>query len=1319
MMTARGDECLERPTFGQFFRLGMLYDCCLETTNSGITLWDSETLNSHTKTEARPDTTFQLISSSSFKAKAKGLAIGHPLRASLSSGLIPLKDSFAYLNINEQSSNKVCVGLLVQISSKYKKLRMTELKKVKVTNPDISDQAKVTHVVTAVLYGIQVFVKFEIFDPSSDEKDNLQCKLEWLIRSKLVLKRGHDVHLTDMESEVSKRLQCTFFSDFHSSNDLVNFEEACDIISTLPDLLGENRKNAVPMKVWLQPVSYVDSKASPIVHEVPVSLVESLQAALDHLDNFTTWCSEALKDEVSLKFTAFKKRFQKLQSLCMEYKSSFQTRLSKTIPSVRRGEKSENAIVEILKEHDQSPFGPVSLKACLDDKEKEMAVIRSYLKMLAGFKVVSSASQFDSEILDPEAEHVICFMITSLKEKEPYLSDMSSYLNSLINGTPASQELIDYEYEKRAGKRWFKMSSVSKKMRSTARHFVEFAKTNAATGQVKFIVASCEDVDHAGASIYCYDDGNLENTNFELPSKPDPPQIVETSQDQVTVKLNLPSQGATHVDKLRLEYKEDKDSNWSIKDFSSREESFCVKDLIPNIKYQFRYAVICKVGISSVSDITEATTMASISDSRNTSEMKQPTENLIPQKESSPPAWPSPDSKRDEHQSGVPKAQDKEGDRSGKPKPNSYDNTTPAQPQSRNKQRNQEGKQQRRLALNVRDKMSRKNKSNAQKGLKISLHNLKLSEENLNKDGNCRRVTFGHTSNKMNKTIMMIGATGAGKTTLINGMINYILGVEWEDDFRFVLIDEKTQKSQAESQTSAVTAYEINYMEGFSVPYSLTIVDTPGFGDTRGIKHDQRITGLIHDFFSQPGGIDHIDAVCFVTQASLARLTHTQRYIFDSILSIFGKDIADNIVMLVTFADGQKPPVLEAIKASQIPCSVNRNGEPMYFKFNNSALFVDNSKPKWTNEDEFESDNFDHMFWKMGTYSLRHFFKSLKSFSPKSLSLTQEVLKERQELEVAIEGLQPQINAGLTTLDEIRKIKNALEQHKAEMEANKDFEYEFDATEPVQEENTSGMYLTNCQRCHFTCHDSCAYADDKDKHKCCAMDKKGYCKVCPGNCAWNDHFNQKYKWTYVTTKKKGTYNELKQRFEEAHGEVMTTEKIFKKLEFEFFIVQDIVFGLIQKSHQCLEKLKVIALRPNPLSAPDYIDLMIESEKRECKPGFQDRIQSLMEVRQKAEIVSKMSSGDLLPEEWRKYEKKQVTIKSVFGNVMDWVFRYVPIRQHLSSTQSSPEPLDFDNNPTDVKLCPLNPTQGLQQDTPMAPPVPQKNKNKKHYAQINA
>ena len=172
---------------------------------------------------------------------------------------------------------------------------------------------------------------------------------------------------------------------------------------------------------------------------------------------------------------------------------------------------------------------------------------------------------------------------------------------------------------------------------------------------------------------------------------------------------------------------------------------------------------------------------------------------------------------------------------------------------------------------------------------------------------------------------------------------------------------------------------------GSKVPYALTIIDTPGFGNTGGLQEDKRTFQQVHQLFMNPAGIDQLDAIGFVIQSSLGKLTYTQQYIFDSILSIFGKDIANNIFLMTTFADAHRPPVLDAVNKAGIKYQAS-------FKFNNSTLFADNSQ-------ETEDGNFDEMFWKMGMRSFENFFTHIDKIETKSLLQTREVIKERERLE--------------------------------------------------------------------------------------------------------------------------------------------------------------------------------------------------------------------------------------------------------------------------------------------------------------------------------
>jgi hypothetical protein len=61
---------------------------------------------------------------------------------------------------------------------------------------------------------------------------------------------------------------------------------------------------------------------------------------------------------------------------------------------------------------------------------------------------------------------------------------------------------------------------------------------------------------------------------------------------------------------------------------------------------------------------------------------------------------------------------------------------------------------------------------------------------------------------------------------------------------------------------------------------------------------------------------------------------------------------------------------------------------------------------------------------------------------------------------------------------------------------------------------------------------------------------------------------------------------------------------------------------------CNNKLKKIALNENPMNTAEYIELMIEGEKRERKTGYLARIRVLEECRQKA-LIGQEAKGFLL------------------------------------------------------------------------------------------
>lgn len=400
--------------------------------------------------------------------------------------------------------------------------------------------------------------------------------------------------------------------------------------------------------------------------------------------------------------------------------------------------------------------------------------------------------------------------------------------------------------------------------------------------------------------------------------------------------------------------------------------------------------------------------------------------------------------------------------------------------------------------------------------------------------------------------------------------------------------------------------------EGSRINYTINIIDTPGFGDTRGIEKDQQTVDQIRHLFSETGpeGVLYIDAICFIVKAPDARLTSSQIYIFNSLMALFGRDVESNICTLITFVDGTAPPVLASLHKAKLPIG-------SVFEFNNSALFAANRRITKT--------SVSAMFWEIGFHSFQKFFDHICNLKTKSLSQTKDVLKEREHLKTIIFNIHNDIKVGLTKQAHLKREIDILQKHKADITNNKHFEYEVDEMKQIQDELKQGIHVTNCIKCNVTCHENCAFGNDDDKFNCSAM-KDGKCEVCINHCVWSDHKNARYVLRYTMVKVKKTYTEMKKKYQKAEGLKMNHELLVNTLTRNYNVFFEDVKKMMTKMKQSKEKLNAIALKPDPLTNVDYLDQMIQAEKFELsREGAKERIDMLEKYKEMALLDERFES----------------------------------------------------------------------------------------------
>ncbi|KAM6985792.1 stonustoxin subunit alpha-like [Aplochiton taeniatus] len=596
-------ETMELACLGRPFQLGMLYDCRSDKLIPGITLWDSEILKQNINVSPQPNTDFKIITSDSSEDKSEALNVSASLKASFLGGLVSVKGSAEYLLDKKTSKHQSRVTLQYRTTTRFEQLTMDHLGAGNVQHSNVFNEGSATHVVTALLYGAQAFFVFDREVSSKERHQDIQGSLEATIKviPMVSIEGQASLKMSEKVKQQANTFNCTFHGDFALENNPVSFHDAMKVYSDLPRLLGENGERAKPMTVWLYPLKNLDSAAAQLVRQISVSLVGRAQRILGSLDNTDIQCQDMRKEDIAIKFPEIKAKLDKFKDLCSEYKLVFQKELCKLLPKIRGGGAEEQELIKVLTSKERSPFQDNLLATYLNDREREMNIIRSYLNIMKDVQAVTSSSDLDRMVLDQANCYVVCFAFTSLKESEDYIVDLENYLSK------SDSYQVSYNPNtpgKSSVEKWFRSGEVTTQTRQNIRLFLDFKESNKDQKDIAFCIASIPNNLLPASSIHVYERGILLSGQFELPSKPGIPAILDVEHNCVHLEVKPPEFGVDILKSYQIFYQAmQTDCAWT--EVNADHFSQTIRHLKPNMEYRFSCKAVCKAGVSLTSDLTE------------------------------------------------------------------------------------------------------------------------------------------------------------------------------------------------------------------------------------------------------------------------------------------------------------------------------------------------------------------------------------------------------------------------------------------------------------------------------------------------------------------------------------------------------------------------------------------------------------------------------------------------------------------------------------------------------------------------------------------
>ncbi|KAJ8362858.1 hypothetical protein SKAU_G00116910 [Synaphobranchus kaupii] len=294
---------------------------------------------------------------------------------------------------------------------------------------------------------------------NAKDKQDIQGDMDVMIKKipEVEISGSGKVVLTDEEKKKVEKFSCTFYGDYTLEQNPTSYKEAVL-------LYKQDKRKAVPVKVWLYPLKNLNPIAAQLVSEIVVELVSRVEAVMGQLQDKMR-ANDNIRRCDAIKVTDIKDKLVKFQEKLEIYTVTLQQNLRKVLPAIRAGTEGEQKLIDILKFHDDSSFSHNKMREWLDEKESEIGVLENYINSLGSVPIVPPGPELNKVISDPTDNRIMMFTFTSLKYEEPYLSNLHVCLASEeFNKMEEISVAHDFAFKEEALP-WFRDPEIYKRMR--------------------------------------------------------------------------------------------------------------------------------------------------------------------------------------------------------------------------------------------------------------------------------------------------------------------------------------------------------------------------------------------------------------------------------------------------------------------------------------------------------------------------------------------------------------------------------------------------------------------------------------------------------------------------------------------------------------------------------------------------------------------------------------------------------------------------------------------------------------------------------------